>query len=157
MTSISKNNITALIQFLGLGSAFLAFLFVVNNFIIFNFGAPGLLHTLYLGELYGCQFDCAGINLIPGKYHVTMNNGNILLKTSQGRELVIRSKLKASSFAPQSGMISLADDQLKEVCEHKYLIPYITNKSVDITNLKHKFQDISIASWYTICNNINKN
>ena len=46
--------------------------------------------------------------------------------------------------------------KLKEVCEHKYLIPYITSKSVDITNLKHKFQDISIASWYTICNNINK-
>lgn len=73
--------------------------------------------TLYLGELYGCQFDCAGSNLIPGKYHVTMNNGNILLKTSQGRELVIRGELKTSSFAPQSGMISLADGQLKEVCE----------------------------------------
>ena len=73
--------------------------------------------TLYLGDLYGCQFDCAGINLTPGRYHVTMNNGNILLKTSQGRELVIRGQLNTSSFAPQSGMICLADDQLKEVCE----------------------------------------
>ena len=62
MTSISKNNINALIQFLGMGSAFLAFLFVVNNFIIFNFGAPGLLHTLYLGELSGVTIPKGGFS-----------------------------------------------------------------------------------------------
>ena len=46
--------------------------------------------------------------------------------------------------------------KLKEVCENEYLIPYITQKNLNIINLKHKFQDISIASWYTICDNINK-
>ncbi|MFL2841176.1 MAG: hypothetical protein ACJ0BH_00615, partial [Candidatus Puniceispirillaceae bacterium] len=60
MTSMSKNNITALIQFLGLGSAFLAFLFVVNNFIIFNYGATGVLHTLYFGELSGVKIPKGG-------------------------------------------------------------------------------------------------
>lgn len=73
--------------------------------------------TLYLGELYGCQFDFAGINLSPGEYLVNMNNGNILLKATDGRELVIRGELTTSATAPQSGIISLADSQLKEVCE----------------------------------------
>ena len=68
MTSISKNNITAPIQFLGLGCAFLAFLFVVNNFIIFNFGAPGLLHTLYLGDLSGVKIPKGGFS----KYAITL-------------------------------------------------------------------------------------
>ena len=45
-----------------MGSAFLAFLFVVNNFIIFNFGAPGLLHTLYLGELSGVTIPKGGFS-----------------------------------------------------------------------------------------------
>ena len=62
MTSISKNYITALIQFLGLGSAFLAFLFVINNFIIFNYGATGLLHTLNLGELSGVKIPKGGFS-----------------------------------------------------------------------------------------------
>lgn len=73
--------------------------------------------TLYLGELYGCQFDFAGINLSPGEYLINMNNGNIALKTNDGRELVIRGELATSAVAPQSGIISLADSQLKEVCE----------------------------------------
>ena len=73
--------------------------------------------TLYLGELYGCQFDFAGSNLSPGKYHVNMNSGNILLKATDGRELVIRGELTTSAVAPQSGIISLTDSQLKEVCE----------------------------------------
>lgn len=46
--------------------------------------------------------------------------------------------------------------KLKEVDKNKYLIPYLTTSSVDISNMHHKFQDISIASWYTICNNINR-
>ena len=45
-----------------MGSAFLAFLFVVNNFIIFNFGAPGLLHTLHLGELSGVTIPKDGFS-----------------------------------------------------------------------------------------------
>ena len=73
--------------------------------------------TLYLGELYGCQFDFAGRNLLPGKYHINMNSGNILLKATDGRELVIRGELTTSAVPPQSGIISLTDSQLKEVCE----------------------------------------
>ncbi|MCP4477448.1 MAG: hypothetical protein GY818_05090 [Planctomycetaceae bacterium] len=73
--------------------------------------------TLYLGELFGCQFDYAGVNLLPGEYHVQTNNGNILLKTTGGRELVIRGKRTTSSVAPQAGIISLTDAELKEVCE----------------------------------------
>lgn len=46
--------------------------------------------------------------------------------------------------------------KLKEIDRNKYLIPYITESSIDIINFNHKFQDISIANWYTICNNINK-
>ena len=46
--------------------------------------------------------------------------------------------------------------KLKDIENNIYLIPYITESSIDITNLKHKFTDISIANWYTICNNINK-
>lgn len=73
--------------------------------------------TLYLGELYGCQFDFAGSNLSPGKYHVNINSENILLKATDGRELVIRGELTTSEVAPQSGIISLTNSQLKEVCE----------------------------------------
>ena len=68
MTSMSKNNITALIQFFGLGSAFLAFLFVVNNFIIFNYGGTGVLHTLYLSELSGVKIPKEGFS----SYAVTL-------------------------------------------------------------------------------------
>lgn len=46
--------------------------------------------------------------------------------------------------------------KLKDIENNIYLIPYITESSIDITNFKHKFTDISIANWYTICNNINK-
>jgi TRAP-type mannitol/chloroaromatic compound transport system permease small subunit len=62
MTSIYKNNIMPLIQFLGLGSAFLAFLFVVNNFIIFNYGSTGLLHTLNLSEFSGVEAPRGGFS-----------------------------------------------------------------------------------------------
>lgn len=68
MTSMFKINITALIQFFGLGSAFMAFLYVVNNFIIFNYGAAGVLHTLYLGELSGVKEPKGGFS----NYAVTL-------------------------------------------------------------------------------------
>jgi hypothetical protein len=73
--------------------------------------------TLYLGELYGCQFDFVGSNLTPGKYHVTLNSGTIFLKTSGGQDLVIRGRPTPQSFSPQSGIISLADSQLENVCD----------------------------------------
>ena len=62
MTSIQKNHYFPMIQFLGLSSAFLAFLFVINNFIIFNFGAAGFLHTLNLGAFFGVPIPKAGFS-----------------------------------------------------------------------------------------------
>ena len=62
MTSIFKNNFNTVIQFLGLGSAFLAILFVINNFIIFNYGAIGVLHTIDLSELSGVKIPKGGFS-----------------------------------------------------------------------------------------------
>lgn len=84
--------------------------------------------TLYLGELYGCQFDFVGSNLTPGKYHVTLNSGNILLKTGGGQDLVIRGRPTKQLFSPQSGYISLADSQLEDVCDLLTLKSTVTIK-----------------------------
>tara|TARA_Y100001972_G_C7649747_1_gene326642 strand:- start:823 stop:1743 length:921 start_codon:yes stop_codon:yes gene_type:complete len=46
--------------------------------------------------------------------------------------------------------------KLKEVDKNIYLIPYLLETTIDISNMVYKFQDISITNWYTICNNINK-
>ena len=62
MTSIQKNTFFSFIQFFGLSSAFLAIVFVINNFIIFNFGAAGFLHTLNLGSLSGVKIPKAGFS-----------------------------------------------------------------------------------------------
>ena len=62
MTSTTKNTFFSLIQFIGLSSAFLAFVFVINNFIIFNFGAAGFLHTLNLGGFSGVRVPKTGFN-----------------------------------------------------------------------------------------------
>ena len=84
--------------------------------------------TLYLGELYGCQFDFVGSNLTPGKYHVTLNSGNILLKTGGGQDLVIRGRPTPQLFSPQSGIISLAVSQLGDVCDLLTLKSTVTIK-----------------------------
>ena len=62
MTSIQNKYLFSTIQFLGLGSAFLAFIFVINNFIIFNFGASGFLHTLKIGGAFGLQMPKSGFS-----------------------------------------------------------------------------------------------
>ena len=62
MTSISKNHFFSMIQFLGLSSAFLALLFVINNFIIFNVGTSGILHTLNIGEFFGVPMPKVGFS-----------------------------------------------------------------------------------------------
>ena len=62
MTSIQKPYLFSTIQFLGLSSAFLAFIFVINNFIIFNFGASGFLHTLKIGGVFGLPMPKSGFS-----------------------------------------------------------------------------------------------
>ena len=41
------------IHFFGISSAILAFLFLINNFLIFVYGAPGFINTLNLTETFG--------------------------------------------------------------------------------------------------------
>ncbi len=62
MTVVQKNKLFSLIQFFGLSSAFLAMVFVINNFFIFNFGAAGFLHTVNLGSFSGVQVPKTGFN-----------------------------------------------------------------------------------------------
>jgi len=62
MTVVQKNKLFSLIQFFGLSSAFLAIVFVINNFFIFNFGAAGFLHTVNLGSFSGVQVPKTGFN-----------------------------------------------------------------------------------------------
>ena len=51
-----------MIRFIGLSSAFLAFFYVINNFLIFNFEAAGFLHTLNLGSLSGVEVPKTGFS-----------------------------------------------------------------------------------------------
>ena len=62
MTLVQKNTLFSLIQFFGLSSAFLAIVFVINNFFIFNFGSAGFLHTLNLGSFSGVQVPKTGFS-----------------------------------------------------------------------------------------------
>ncbi len=66
MTSISKRKLFVALQFLGLSSALLAVLFVINNFLIFRFGAPGFVTILQLGGLIGVPVPQAGYS--PAAY-----------------------------------------------------------------------------------------
>ena len=45
----------AFIHFFGLSSAFLAFLFLINNFLIFVVDAPGVINLLGLNDLLGTE------------------------------------------------------------------------------------------------------
>lgn len=48
--------------------------------------------------------------------------------------------------------------RLREIDNHKYLIPYILENSVNITDIKHKFSNYNVYyNWYTICKDLNKN
>ena len=62
MASLKENTVFSMIRFIGLSSAFLPLLYVINNFIIFNFGAAGFLHTLNLGSFSGVEVPKTGFN-----------------------------------------------------------------------------------------------
>ncbi len=63
MTSTSKNNLFQLLHFVGLSSAILSFLFVLNNFLIFIFGAPGLINTVNLSNAFGTTSPASGYSI----------------------------------------------------------------------------------------------
>ena len=62
MASLKKHTVFSMIRFIGLSSAFLALVYVINNFIIFNFGAAGFLHTLNLGSFSGVEVPKTGFS-----------------------------------------------------------------------------------------------
>jgi len=47
----------------GLASAFLALIFVINNFLIFGIDAPGVINTLRLGYIFGVDSPKQGYNI----------------------------------------------------------------------------------------------
>jgi TRAP-type mannitol/chloroaromatic compound transport system permease small subunit len=55
MLSEQKNSLFSMLHFVGLCSAFLSILFVVNNFLIFGFDAPGVVNVLGLNKIFGVE------------------------------------------------------------------------------------------------------
>ena len=55
MLSEQKNSLFSMLHFVGLCSAFLSVLFVVNNFLIFGFNAPGVINVLGLNKILGVE------------------------------------------------------------------------------------------------------
>ena len=53
MAFLSQNALFTVLRIVGLASAFLALVFVVNNFLIFGIDAPGVINTLRLGDTFG--------------------------------------------------------------------------------------------------------
>ena len=53
MAFLSQNAFFLALRMAGLISAILALLFVLNNFLIFGFDAPGVINTLRLGDMLG--------------------------------------------------------------------------------------------------------
>ena len=53
MAFLSQNALFFALRAVGLASAFLALVFVINNFLIFGIDAPGVINTLRLGDIFG--------------------------------------------------------------------------------------------------------
>ena len=53
MAFLSQNSLFTALHVVGLSSAFLALVFVINNFLIFGIDAPGVINTLRLGDIFG--------------------------------------------------------------------------------------------------------
>ena len=62
MASLKEHTVFSMIRFIGLSSAFLALVYVINNFAIFNLGAAGFLHTLNLGSFSGVEVPKTGFS-----------------------------------------------------------------------------------------------
>ena len=62
MAFLSQNALFTVLRIVGLASAFLALVFVVNNFLIFGIDAPGVINTLRLGDTFGVASPKQGYN-----------------------------------------------------------------------------------------------
>ena len=63
MAFLSQNALFSAIRIAGLASAFLALVFIANNFLIFGIDAPGVINTLRLGDIFGVAQPKHGYNL----------------------------------------------------------------------------------------------
>jgi len=63
MAFLSRNALFSVLRVAGMTSASLAFLFVINNFIIFGINAPGVINTLRLGDVFGVAQPKQGYGL----------------------------------------------------------------------------------------------
>ena len=63
MAFLSQNALFFAFRTVGLASAFLALVFVVNNFLIFGIDAPGVINTLRLGDIFGVDSPKQGYNI----------------------------------------------------------------------------------------------
>ena len=63
MAFLSQNALFFALRVVGLTSAFLALIFVINNFLIFGIDAPGVINTLRLGDIFGVDSPKQGYNI----------------------------------------------------------------------------------------------
>ena len=63
MSLIPQNLLFPALRMVGLGSAFLALIFFLNNFLIFGIDAPGVVNTLGLDDMFGTSKPNQGYNL----------------------------------------------------------------------------------------------
>ena len=63
MAFLSQSALFSALRMVGLASAFLALVFVINNFLIFGIDAPGVINTLRLGDLFGVARPKQGYNI----------------------------------------------------------------------------------------------
>ena len=55
MLSQQKYSLFSMLHLVGLCSACLSILFVINNFLIFGFNAPGVVNILGLNKIFGVE------------------------------------------------------------------------------------------------------
>ena len=63
MAVLSQNALFFALRVVGLASAFLALIFVINNFLIFGIDAPGVINTLRLGDIFGVDSPKQGYTI----------------------------------------------------------------------------------------------
>ena len=63
MAFLSQTALFPVLRMLGLASALLAVIFVINNFLIFGVDAPGIINTLRLGDALGVELPKQGYNI----------------------------------------------------------------------------------------------
>ena len=63
MAFLSQNALFSALRVASLASAFLALVFVINNFLIFGIDAPGVINTLRIGDILGVDRPKQGYNI----------------------------------------------------------------------------------------------